>query len=124
MTILNRIIFFLYFFSIIFGIQFLVFRTFRKFVKSKFKYSKFLEIISIYPFIIFNLPFVYIIVNRFSSGQIPEWVYNSLFIPFYVFQGAVIFIGLYLLIGKIIKAPFSITLLDSQQVQKNKICFK
>jgi len=39
----------------------------------------------------------------------PEWLHEIIFIPFYIFQGAVLFIGIYLLIGKIIKAPFSIS---------------
>lgn len=109
MTIWNRIIFFTVIFGIFFGLQFLVFKTFRKFVKLKYPDSKFLKHLSVYPFIIFNLPFIYIIANGFSSANIPEIIYNYVFLPFYIFQGAVIFIGLFLFIGKIIKAPFSIT---------------
>lgn len=45
---------------------------------------------------------------RTSTGNINPVLYNLIFIPFYIFQGATIFIGLYLLIGKIIKAPFLI----------------
>ncbi|MDQ3021080.1 MAG: metallophosphoesterase [Bacteroidota bacterium] len=108
MSIWNRILFFTVIFSIFFGLQFLVFRTFRRFVKSKFPNSKFLKAISIYPFIIFNLPYIYIIANGMSSADIPELIYTYIFLPFYIFQGAVIFIGLFLFIGKIIKAPFDI----------------
>ncbi|MEO6694519.1 MAG: metallophosphoesterase [Ignavibacteria bacterium] len=39
----------------------------------------------------------------------PDWLFDIIFIPFYIFQGAVLFIGIYLLIGKIIKLPFSLT---------------
>lgn len=109
MSIWSRVLFFVIVFSIFFGLQFLVFRTFRRFVKSKFPHSIFLKIISIYPFIIFNTPYIYIIANGFSSADIPEAIYNFVFLPFYIFQGAVIFIGLFLLIGKIIKTPFSIS---------------
>ena len=109
MTIWNRIIFFSVFFLIFFGLQYLVYKTFRRFTKTKYPGSKFLRIISVYPFIIFNLPYIYIIANGFSSANIPEVIYNFVFLPFYIFQGAVIFIGLYLLIGKIIKAPFSLS---------------
>lgn len=121
MTIWNRIIFISVFILVFFGLQFLVFKTFRKFVKLKFPESKFLSIISIYPFIVFNLPYIYIIANGFSSANIPETIYNLVFLPFYVFQGAIIFIGLYLLIGKILKAPFSLShwLLSKFETFKN-----
>lgn len=109
MTIWNRIIFFTIVFGIFFGLQFLVHRTFYKFVRSKYPESKFLKYLSIYPFIIFNLPFIYIIANGFSSANIPETLYTFVFLPFYIFQGAVVFIGIFLLIGKILKAPFSLT---------------
>ncbi|MCB0726328.1 MAG: metallophosphoesterase [Ignavibacteriae bacterium] len=109
MTIWNRIIFFTIVFGIFFGLQYLVYRTFRKFARSKYPESKFIKYLSVYPFIIFNLPFIYIIANGFSSANIPETIYTYVFLPFYIFQGAVIFIGLFLLIGKILKAPFSIS---------------
>lgn len=109
MTIWNRIIFISVFLLVFFGLQFLVFKTFRNFISSKFPESKLLRIVSVYPFILFNLPYIYIIANGFSSADIPENIYNFVFLPFYIFQGAVIFIGLYLLIGKIIKAPFSLS---------------
>ncbi|HMQ67646.1 MAG TPA: metallophosphoesterase [Ignavibacteria bacterium] len=107
MTIWNRIIFFTIVFGIFFGLQYLVCRTFKNFVRSKYPDSKFLKNLAVYPFLIFNLPFIYIIANGFSSANIPETIYTYVFLPFYIFQGAVIFIGLFLLIGKILKAPFS-----------------
>lgn len=109
MSVWNRILFIAIFLIVVFGLNFLVFRTFRNFVKNKFPGSKLLKALSIYPFIIFNIPYIYIIVFRFRAGVMPEWLYDIIFIPFYIFQGAVLFIGIYLLIGKIIKAPFSIT---------------
>ncbi|MEO8664109.1 MAG: metallophosphoesterase [Ignavibacteria bacterium] len=96
-------------FSVILGLQYLVYRTFRNFLKSRYGSSSAVKFISNYPFLLFNLPYLYVIFNRFTSGTIPEWVYNYAFKPFYIFQGATIFIGLFLLIGKIIKSPFSIT---------------
>ncbi|MDZ4713038.1 MAG: metallophosphoesterase [bacterium] len=98
--------FFTIVFLVLFGLQFLVFRTFRNFIKTNFSGSKILKFISIYPFIIFNLPLVYVLLFRRSAGDIPPLLYDLIFLPFYIFQGATIFIGLYLLIGKIIKTPF------------------
>jgi len=108
MSVLQRILFFVIVFSIFFGLQFLTFITFRKFLKRKNLIGKFWNAISIYPFIIFFLPFIYFIITRSSLNDLPNWLYNIYIIPFFVFQGAVFFIGLYLLIGKIIRSPFSI----------------
>jgi len=109
MSIWSRVLFIAIFLIIVFGLNFLVFWTFSHFVKSKFPNSKILRALSVYPFIIFNLPYIYIAIFRFRAGQMPEWLHEIIFIPFYIFQGAVLFIGIYLLIGKIIKAPFSIS---------------
>lgn len=111
MSVWNRILFFTFFFAIIFGLHFLVYKTFSRFIKSKFPNSKFLKIVSLYPFLLFNLPYIYIMFNRLKVSSLPVWLYDLIFIPFYIFQGAVIFIGIYLLIGKIIKAPFSLSYL-------------
>lgn len=120
MSVFNRILFFVSFFAIIFGLHYLVYRTFSRFIKSKFPGSKFLKVISTYPFILLNLPYVYIMLTRFKANALPEWLYDMIFVPFYIFQGAVIFIGLYLLIGKIIKAPFSISLYILSKFEKIK----
>lgn len=108
MSIWNRILFFIIVFSILFGLQFLSFITFRNFLRTKFPGSKWSKYLYFYPFIIFNLPFLYVLFNLITSTKTPYWVVNYGYIPFYIFQGAVLFIGLYLLIGKLIKAPFAI----------------
>lgn len=110
MNIWNRILFFTIIFSILFGLQFLAYRTFRNFLREKFGDSRKWRIVSYAPFLIFNLPYLYIAANGFSSANIPPAVLKYVFTPFYIFQGAVLFIGIYLLIGKIIKAPVSVPL--------------
>jgi predicted MPP superfamily phosphohydrolase len=110
MSIWNRILFFTIVFSIFFGLQFLVYRTFRNFIAEKSGSSSKYKLFAVIPFVLFNLPFIYIIANGFSTKNIPPDIFKFVFLPFYIFQGAVIFIGLYLLIGKLIKAPFIIPL--------------
>jgi predicted MPP superfamily phosphohydrolase len=110
MSLFSKIIFFTVIFSVFFGLQYLVFSTFRKFVRNKFKDKSFRNAVSVYPFIIFNLPFLLIIANGFSNNNLPQWLYNIVFPPFYIFQGAVFFIGVFLLSGKIIKSPFSLSI--------------
>jgi len=97
------------FLSVFFGLQILVFITFRRFVKSKYPDSGFLKIISNYSFIVLNLPMIYILFNRRQMHQVPDLINDFIFIPYYIFLGAVLFIGLYLLIGKLIKLPFSLS---------------
>jgi len=97
------------FLSVFFGLQILVFITFRRFVKSKYPDSGFLKIISNYSFIVLNLPMIYILFNRRQMHQVPDLINDLIFIPYYIFLGAVLFIGLYLLIGKLIKLPFSLS---------------
>lgn len=104
------VIFFTVVFLILFGLQYLVYSTFRNFIKTKNYSKKFSFAITAYPFIIFNLPFLYLIINRIFSSDTPEWVSRTIFPYFYIFQSATVFIGLYLLIGKIIKSPFSVSI--------------
>lgn len=108
MSVWSTILFFTIVFLVLGGLQFLVFITFRKFVKAKFNDKNPWKAISIYPFILFNIPFLYLLFFRRSAGDVSPLVYDMVFIPFYIFLGAVIFIGLYLLIGKLIKLPFLI----------------
>ena len=108
MSIWNRIFFFTVIFSIHFGCHYLTYKTFKNFLISKFPGNRKLKYIYGYPFIIFNLPYLYVIYNLLTSTKTPYWIINYGYIPFYIFQGAVLFIGLYLIIGKLIKAPFTI----------------
>ena len=41
--------------------------------------------------------------------QVPDIISDLIFVPYYIYLGAVLFIGLYLLIGKLIKLPFSVS---------------
>jgi uncharacterized protein len=103
---IERIFFFLIFFLIILLIQYLVYRTFRKFIqRSKLKPLS-VNLITRVPFIVFLIPYFLFIITKFDYSKLPDWSNKIIIIPFFVFQGAVIFIGLYLLAGKIIKLPF------------------
>jgi predicted MPP superfamily phosphohydrolase len=98
-------------FSIITVLQLTSFLVFRSYLKRKGLLNKFFwKFISIFPFVFFNLPYLYLIFYRNNFSLLPGWVFDSYILPFYVFQGAIIFIGLYLLILKVIKAPFSLSL--------------
>jgi uncharacterized protein len=108
MAAYGRVIFFTIVLIVLFGLQSLVFFTFRKFLKKKNAKKTFVNIITIIPFILFNLPIVWAIFNKYDFSQIPKLIYNLYILPFYVFQGSMLIISIYLLTGKIIKLIINI----------------
>jgi uncharacterized protein len=105
---LGRLNFFLLVYAVLLGLQFLVFYTFRKFLKRRFKSKLFVNLITITPFVVFHIPFIWAIFNNVDFAIIPKWLYNSFILPFFIFQGAVLFISLYILVGKILKLIINI----------------
>jgi len=104
MEVKERIIFFSVITLVFLIFQFFVFKTFRKFLKEKNLISKFWKRVSLYPFIIFSIPFLYLFLLRHFT--LPKLIYNLYLIPFFIFQCAILLIAIYLIIGKIIKLPF------------------
>jgi uncharacterized protein len=104
MNISQRIIFFTILISVLLLIQFLVFKTFRNYLNSKRLTGKIWKRLSLYPFIIFSVPFIYLFVYR--KFTLPDIIYDVYIIPFFIFQVSVFFIGIYIVIGKLIKLPF------------------
>lgn len=103
---LGRIIFIGLFLGVIISVNYLVYRTFRNFLlRSKLK-TRTVNLVTRIPFTVFLLPYIILIFTRFDFTDLPLWVDRFVMIPFFAFQGAVIFTGLYLLACKIIKLPF------------------
>lgn len=109
MTLLERTIFFTILFSVIFSVQFIVYKTFRNYLIRKEIDKKVVNYLSRTPFLVFLVPYILFIVTRYDMAIMPDVINKIIIIPFFVFQGATIFIGLYLIIGKIIKFPFLLT---------------
>lgn len=109
MTILERTIFFTVLFSVIFSVQFVVYKTFRKYLIRKDVEKKTVNYISRTPFLVFLIPYILFFVTRYDMAILPDWINKTVIMPFFIFQGATIFIGLYLIVGKIIKLPFVVT---------------
>jgi predicted MPP superfamily phosphohydrolase len=108
----SRVLFFIYLFSALAFIQSFAFWSFRKFgnsnpyfpfIKDKKVRQKFWKVITIVPFVIFNIPYIYLVTNRMDFSSTPRWFYNLFIIPFFIFQAAIIFLGLLMLVLKIIK---------------------
>lgn len=108
MGLTQRLIFFTVTFALVFLLQYLVYRTFSKYLIRKGIELRKVKMVSRLPFLIFNIPYLLILAKSLNL-YIPGQTINEVIIqPFYIFQSAVIFTGLYLLAGKIIKLPFII----------------
>ncbi len=101
------------FFSIIFislfGLQALNYYSFVKYLKTTKFYKPAYRWYPLVPFLIFNVEFILILFIFGRKFTPPNWFIIFGMFPFYVWQAATFFIGLWLLIGKIIKLPFLIS---------------
>ncbi|MCE1165205.1 MAG: metallophosphoesterase, partial [Bacteroidetes bacterium] len=104
----DRILFFLIVFGIILLINYLVYRTFRNFLLRSSMKTLTVNLVTRIPFAVLILPFLFFMMTGFDFAGLPAWFNKYIIIPFFAFEGAVIFVGLYLLAGKIIKLPFQI----------------
>lgn len=98
--------FFTIIFVSIFGLQALDYFTFIKYLKSTKFYKPSYRWYALAPFILFNLSFIVILLVFGRRFDPPAWFRIAGLIPFYIWMAATFFIGLWLLIGKIIKLPF------------------
>ncbi len=98
--------FFLSALIILFGLQGLVYYSFIKYLKTTKIYKPAYKWYALIPFLLFNIPFVVITLISGRHFEPPEWFRILGVIPFYIWQAATFFIGLWLLIGKLIKLPF------------------
>jgi len=101
------------FFSIVFfslfGIQALDYYSFVKYLKTTKFYKPAYKWYALIPFLLFNVAFIFVLLvfgRRFSP---PNWFIIFGMMPFYVWMAATFFIGIWLLIGKLIKLPFLIS---------------
>lgn len=110
MTFQQRLIFFLIVTTVLISLQLLVLSVFKKFLikkgfgKKKLNYS----ILSI--LIILNFPHILFFLLRFDVSAFPDLLYYTLFVPYFIYQAAMFFLGAILLAVKLIKSPFSVTL--------------
>jgi predicted MPP superfamily phosphohydrolase len=101
------------FFSIVFislfGLQALNYYSFVRYLKTTKFYKPAYKWYALIPFILFNVVFLLIMVVFGRHFNPPQWFVIAGMMPFYVWQAATFFIGVWLLIGKLIKLPFLIS---------------
>lgn len=105
-------------------LQIFVYWCFIRYLKATRIYKPNLRYYSLIPFILFNVPFI--IVNlTYGRSFIPsEWIKVYYMYPFYIWMSATTVIALILLIGKIIKLPFTISVLLLKLIKPVKSLIK
>lgn len=89
-------------------LQYLVYYSFIKYLKTTKYYKPNQRYWVLILFCLFNFPFLIVSLVTRGNFDISEWLKYLIMDPFYFWQGATLFIALWLLIGKIIKLPFKI----------------
>lgn len=107
---MQRLIFFTVVFIITLILQILVLNGFRKFLLLKNFNKKRVNTFLVILILFFNIPFLFSILFKIKIESLPHLVYYLYVIPFYVYTGAMVFLGLIVLITKIIKLPVIIVL--------------
>ena len=113
-------IFLIIVFLVVIGLELMAFFTFRNFLKRKNVSLKWVNLLTYIPYGLFVLPFIFILITGAKLTELPDWLYNIYIIPFYIFTAANFVIGLYLLVGKIIKLPFSLSSFIISRFAKGK----
>jgi predicted MPP superfamily phosphohydrolase len=101
--------FFTIIFISLFGIQALDYFTFIKYLKTTKFYKPSYRWYALAPFLLFNLSFIIILLFFGRRFDPPQWFRIAGLMPFYIWMAATFFIGLWLLVGKIIKLPFLVS---------------
>jgi predicted MPP superfamily phosphohydrolase len=116
--------FFLTVLTILLGLQALNYYSFVKYLKSTKFYKSAYKWYALIPFVLFNGTFIFIMVVFGRRFVPPEWFVIIGLMPFYVWQAATFFIGLWLLIGKLIKLPFLISTWLLKLIKPVKVWFE
>lgn len=93
---------------IMIGCQALVYYSFIKYLKSTGRYKPLYKWWVLIPFVFFTLMLLYIRMFVGRDYIPPDWLKYGAVYPLYIWVSATFFIGLWLLIGKLIKLPFQI----------------
>lgn len=101
--------------------QAFIYFQFLSYIKTLKWYKKSYAYYTLIPFVLFNVPFI--ILSTVSHGNInpPGWFKSTFFVPFYIWECASIMILPWLLVGKIIKAPFLLFIWISKLFKPVKI---
>jgi predicted MPP superfamily phosphohydrolase len=110
MTFQQRLVFFLIVTAVLVSLQILVLSSFKKYLIRKGLNKKKLNYGIFSLLIVLNFPNVLFFLLRFDLSKFPDLFYYTLFVPYFIYQAAMFFLGIILLTIKLIKSPFSLTI--------------
>ena len=110
MTFQQRLIFFLIVTTVLISLQLLVLSSFKKFFIRKGVSRKKINYGILSLLSVLNFPHILFLLLRFDVSKFPDILYYTLFVPYFIYQAAMFFLGIILLAVKLIKSPFSLTL--------------
>lgn len=93
---------------IMIGCQTLVYYTLIRYLRTTKPYKPYYKWIALVPFVFFTLMLLYIRMFVGRDYIPPDWLKYGAVYPLYIWVSATFFIGLWLLVGKLIKLPFQI----------------
>jgi predicted MPP superfamily phosphohydrolase len=102
------------------GTQFILFRRTERWFNTQAPGAKNLRMLVRILFLLFNAAFLYAFWERPSYRHPVPWLVQFGTYPFYFWHGAGIFIGVALLISKIVKSPFQIGLWVARKVSPTR----
>jgi len=112
MTFSERLLFFTVFFIILSILQSVTFKALWDLIKSNSKISKNRFItFTVAVLLVFNIPFILMVLLKFDLSALPDWFYKIFIVPFFIYQAAMFFIGIVIIIYKILEAPFKYSFL-------------
>lgn len=112
MSFSQRLLFFTVFFIILCALQSISFKALWDLIKrnSNISKNKFITF-AISVLLVFNIPFIIMVLLKFDLSTLPDWFYKAFIVPFFIYQAAMFFIGAVILIYKILGAPFKLSFL-------------
>lgn len=110
MTFQQRLIFFLIVTAVLIFLQLLVLSSFKKFLIGKGFSRKKLNYGIFFLLTVLNFPHILFFLLRLDVSRFPDLLYYTFFVPYFIYQAAMFFLGIITLAIKLIKSPFSLTL--------------
>jgi predicted MPP superfamily phosphohydrolase len=95
---------------LILGIQYSLYRRAHAWVKQRFSKSVWPGRVLLVAFLAFNIAFIFVSIVRPRPSDFPEWFLYTGVYPFYIWHGALFFIGLVVIVSGLIKLVFNVIL--------------
>lgn len=94
--------------AVLFGIQLLLFLRTRRWLNETFPHDRWKLRIAATLFAIMNLALLYVALVRPRVSEFSPWLLYLAAYPFFLWHGATLFIGLFLVASSLIKLPFTV----------------